>query len=186
MASIWDAEGVIDFLKERYNDGASAADIAAKINAKWGCEITRSSVLGKLHRMGLVRSPTSVRAAMRAGARLQAKRDRAAQALPKREPTVRQSTLAAVMERVPLDPIPAAENPADFPDRVTLQKLTDKSCRWPIGDPQHEDFGFCGKDKVTGLPYCEHHARRAYRPVETVKRAPKPERIPTMADLEKV
>jgi GcrA cell cycle regulator len=26
------------------------------------------------------------------------------------------------------------------------------------------DFHFCGKTKVLGLPYCEHHARRAFQP----------------------
>jgi GcrA cell cycle regulator len=26
------------------------------------------------------------------------------------------------------------------------------------------DFHFCGKSKVTGLPYCEFHARRAFQP----------------------
>ena len=45
-------------------------------------------------------------------------------------------------------------------------------CRWPIGDPQLAEFHFCGKAKVTGLPYCEFHARRAFQPPQVKRRAP--------------
>lgn len=56
--------------------------------------------------------------------------------------------------------------PADIPveARVPLQELTDKSCRWPAGDPRSPDFGFCGAQRVAGLPYCECHSRRAFQP----------------------
>jgi GcrA cell cycle regulator len=182
--SIWNTEGVVDFLKERYGAGDSAADIAAKINTAWACSITRSSVLGKLHRLGLVRSPATVRHTMRAGARMKAKMDR--REPKKAQPTVKQSALAAVLERAPREPAPKEENPADFPDRVKLQDLTERACRWPIGDPLKEDFGFCGHAKVRGLPYCEQHARRAYQPPQPRVRKPVPERIPTIQDLEKV
>ena len=52
--------------------------------------------------------------------------------------------------------------------------LTECSCRWPIGDPQHEDFHFCNRNKVPGLPYCEFHARRAFQPPQPRRR----ERLP--------
>ena len=56
-------------------------------------------------------------------------------------------------------------------ERKTIATLVETSCRWPIGDPQHADFHFCGKTKVVGLPYCEHHARRAYQPPAPRRRA---------------
>lgn len=57
------------------------------------------------------------------------------------------------------------------PDRKTVQTLTDKCCRWPVGDPKDEaNFHFCGREKVTGLPYCESHARRAFVPTITEQR----------------
>jgi GcrA cell cycle regulator len=55
-------------------------------------------------------------------------------------------------------------------ERKTLQQLTEGMCRWPIGDPQLADFHFCGRNKVTGLPYCEAHARRAYQPPQPRRR----------------
>ena len=30
-------------------------------------------------------------------------------------------------------------------------------CRWPIGDPRHADFHFCGAQQTPGRPYCQHH-----------------------------
>ena len=55
-------------------------------------------------------------------------------------------------------------------ERKTLQDLTEGMCRWPIGDPQMTDFHFCGRNKVTGLPYCEAHARRAFQPPQPRRR----------------
>ncbi|MDR3495316.1 MAG: GcrA family cell cycle regulator [Ancalomicrobiaceae bacterium] len=45
-----------------------------------------------------------------------------------------------------------------------LMDLTEKTCRWPLGDPLKEDFHFCGRLNLAGLPYCGAHARAAYRP----------------------
>jgi hypothetical protein len=36
-----------------------------------------------------------------------------------------------------------------------------QSCRWPLNDPQHPDFRFCGRPTVV-QPYCEEHRRTAY------------------------
>lgn len=41
---------------------------------------------------------------------------------------------------------------------VTLEQLTEHSCRWPMGEP----VLFCGRHKKLGVPYCEAHAARAY------------------------
>jgi len=55
-------------------------------------------------------------------------------------------------------------------ERKSIQTLTEASCRWPIGDPQMADFHFCGRRKVSGLPYCDFHARRAYQPPQPRRR----------------
>lgn len=43
-----------------------------------------------------------------------------------------------------------------------LMDLKSNTCRWPIGEPENEDFHFCGKPTVTGKPYCEVHCKEAY------------------------
>jgi GcrA cell cycle regulator len=47
---------------------------------------------------------------------------------------------------------------------ATILTLTDRICKWPIGDPRDADFHFCGRGSAEGLPYCSDHARRAYQP----------------------
>lgn len=47
-------------------------------------------------------------------------------------------------------------------DKMSLLDLKLNSCRWPIGDPKDADFHFCGKDTVTGKPYCNEHCKVAY------------------------
>jgi GcrA cell cycle regulator len=43
----------------------------------------------------------------------------------------------------------------------TVDTLERNDCRWPIGDPRHPDFHFCGAPQVAGRPYCELHWRMA-------------------------
>lgn len=58
-----------------------------------------------------------------------------------------------------------------FSQRCSLMELTDKRCRWPIGDPGDPDFFFCGGQAAEGLPYCAYHSRIAYRPWIEPRRA---------------
>jgi hypothetical protein len=45
-----------------------------------------------------------------------------------------------------------------------LLDLEASDCRWPIGEPRHPDFHFCGKPHAEGRPYCEHHWSMAFLP----------------------
>ena len=45
---------------------------------------------------------------------------------------------------------------------IPLVDLIGDVCHWPIGDPQHEDFGFCGAPSHSDRPYCAEHCRLAY------------------------
>ena len=55
-------------------------------------------------------------------------------------------------------------------ERLTLLQLTEKTCKWPIGDPLAEDFYFCGRDSKEDAPYCEFHSRKAYHQMDKRKR----------------
>jgi len=46
---------------------------------------------------------------------------------------------------------------------IALTDLGVDMCRWPYGDPKDEDFGFCGDESISGIPYCEEHAKAAYQ-----------------------
>ena len=49
--------------------------------------------------------------------------------------------------------------------RLSLMELTERTCKWPIGDPATEDFWFCGLPSVPGKPYCEAHVSVAFQPM---------------------
>lgn len=49
--------------------------------------------------------------------------------------------------------------------RLTLMELTEKTCKWPVGDPATEDFWFCGLPVQQGKPYCEAHVGVAFQPM---------------------
>jgi GcrA cell cycle regulator len=46
----------------------------------------------------------------------------------------------------------------------TLLELGPDDCRWPIGEPRHPDFHFCGERQAAGRPYCALHWGMAFQP----------------------
>ncbi len=51
--------------------------------------------------------------------------------------------------------------------RLTLMELTERTCKWPIGDPATDDFWFCGLGTQQGKPYCEAHVGVAFQPMSS-------------------
>jgi len=49
--------------------------------------------------------------------------------------------------------------------RLTLMELTERTCKWPVGDPATEDFWFCGLPSLPGKPYCTAHVGVAFQPM---------------------
>ena len=46
---------------------------------------------------------------------------------------------------------------------LEMASLKPNQCRWPIGDPDSDDFHFCGKTVFVGKPYCYDHCKMAYQ-----------------------
>ena len=51
--------------------------------------------------------------------------------------------------------------------RISLMELTEKTCKWPVGDPATDDFWFCGLPVQAGKPYCEAHVGVAFQPMSS-------------------
>ena len=51
--------------------------------------------------------------------------------------------------------------------KLSLLELTEKTCKWPIGDPATSEFWFCGHPSEQGKPYCKTHVSIAFQPVTT-------------------
>ena len=152
----------VDLLKKLWAEGLSASQIAGRLGS-----VSRNAVIGKVHRLGLSgRATTSRMKSHRPRQRMASKRMAKSRYATIGNPALR--ALYNAETNVYLAPteelvIPVAE-------RKSIQTLTEVTCRWPIGDPQHTEFHFCGKNKVPGLPYCEFHARRAFQPPQTRRR----------------
>ncbi|SDL16865.1 GcrA family cell cycle regulator [Paracoccus chinensis] len=49
--------------------------------------------------------------------------------------------------------------------KLSLMELTERTCKWPIGDPATDKFWFCGLPSTAGKPYCEAHVGVAFQPM---------------------
>ena len=74
-----------------------------------------------------------------------------------------QSTTSEISEEI-LKNVKSVEKTSK---KLSLMELTERTCKWPIGDPATEDFWFCGHPAEQGKPYCETHIEIAFQPVTT-------------------
>ncbi len=161
----------LELLKKLWGEGLSASQIATQL----GGGVTRSAVLGKTHRLGLVRN----RSAETATPRLRNPTQPPAQAITSNlaapqnpnqgpKPSV-QASIQAPAEHPKPAPLPV-EAVAPGSKGLTIMEFREGTCRWPLGDPTKPEFRYCGAGGVPGLPYCDHHAQIAYIPSAERKR----------------
>lgn len=131
-------------LKKLWLEGLSASQVARQLGG-----VSRSAVIGKVHRLGITVREVPSRQRMttvRAPSRIQVRR-------PTRE-TAAAPHVAPRLERTEEDLLPTSG----------ILELGAHSCRWPIGNPEGDDFGFCGRPKLTARgSYCEQHTAGAFR-----------------------
>jgi GcrA cell cycle regulator len=154
----------IGLLKKMWKEGKSAAEIAKTL----GKGVTRNAVIGKAHRMGLSGRPSPIKKPAPA-----AKEKGAAPAQPRKEAApkdVKKPSLpnagkagspalakeAEELKKIEKEIVPLGGG-------VSLLELTERMCKWPIGDPREADFTFCGRGIRVGTPYCPDHASMAYQ-----------------------
>lgn len=160
----------VEVLKKLWADGLSASQIAMQIGG-----VSRNAVIGKVHRLGLSGRATT--------SRMQSHRQRSKASSTKRIAKTRfpPAGNAAYRALCQLDAMPFVEPQEELviplAERQTIETIEFHHCRWPIGDPTTPEFHFCGRSKVTGLPYCEFHARRAFQPPQPRRRDHGPQPI---------
>ena len=154
----------VELLKKLWAEGLSASQIAARLGG-----VTRNAVIGKVHRLGLSGRATSSRSSSPRPRRTHVPR-------ASRTPSLMFGTRGATALKpqfemeVDLSPAPLEELVIPLNERASIMTLKESMCRWPIGDPSEPEFHFCGRKKCGSLPYCEHHARMAYQPVQARRR----------------
>lgn len=147
--TIWTDER-IEELKRLFNENLSASETASKM----GCGLTRLSIIGKWHRLGLKRGRKGT---------WRKPSDRVQVCKPTTLCSTRWESYAAISspERLPDDSVVDV-----VPLHITLDDLSAKTCRWPYGTGP---YTFCGCEVVSG-PYCVEHASKAYEERPSKKR----------------
>ncbi|KND49339.1 MAG: GcrA cell cycle regulator [Parcubacteria bacterium C7867-008] len=147
----------VELLKKLWQDGLSASQIAKQLGG-----VTRNSVIGKVHRLGL-----SGRATPSKPQRTVFKAPR-----PTRPVTAKPSAPRRIAEPVAAAP---ARTPLycvdESPGTATIITLGAHMCKWPIGDPSLDNFTFCGRRSEEGGPYCHEHSCVAYQPAQAKKKS---------------
>jgi GcrA cell cycle regulator len=174
----------VELLKKMWSEGQSASQIAKELGG-----VTRNAVIGKVHRLGLSNRTSPPPKNETAKSKPAGKPDSKPKSPPKpAEPETR------VEETPPPKPMPARKQiiPAGQPlppqpstneispealakvsavekkaKKLTLMELTERTCKWPVGDPATENFWFCGLPVQHGKPYCEAHVGVAFQPMSS-------------------
>ncbi|WP_340109136.1 GcrA family cell cycle regulator [Pikeienuella sp. HZG-20] len=180
----------VEQLTKMWTEGQSASQIAKALGG-----VTRNAVIGKVHRLGLSNRATAKAAPAAEEAKPAVKPAAAAAANPepataappppppppqepKAAPAAPRPVHSAGSRREPPPPTPAmvedaqrtAEALAEMEakaKRLNLLELTERTCKWPIGDPATDDFFFCGLACQPGKPYCEAHVAVAFQPMSS-------------------
>lgn len=154
----------VDTLKGLWASGLSSSQIAAQL----GGGLSRSAVIGKIHRLKLPVPAGKAARAPRSPIRVITKPKVSALTGPatfseqRRNPSNNLAAKLAIAETEPgLPPLLRGEAPDGT--GIKLIELRPDSCRWPKGDPLQENFEFCGCKSLPDLPYCAHHTRRSLR-----------------------
>lgn len=163
-------EDRVEMLKRMWTEGLSASQIAGRL----GQGVTRNAVIGKVHRLNLAgRAPPPRPAAQQRSRKSREPSHPGRQAPQPSLPVAGNTALKPVLRALPAvrPSALAAPEPLRLVDtarggRVTILQLSEKTCKWPIGDPGHDEFCFCGHAPRDAAPYCEYHARMAYQPLQ--------------------
>ncbi len=177
----------VELLKKMWGEGQSASQIAKELGG-----VTRNAVIGKVHRLGLSnRTTTTATPKAEAKAKPAPKADpkpagpkERAQPKPAPEPIAAEpkpTNVTPLRRQIvpagqPLPPQPSANeiSPEALArvsevekkaKKISLLDLTEKTCKWPVGDPATDDFWFCGLPSQAGKPYCEAHVGVAFQPM---------------------
>ena len=180
----------VELLKKMWGEGQSASQIAKELGG-----VTRNAVIGKVHRLGLSNrnagpAPGKAEAKEKPAPKAEAKPKPG----PKTEPARPAGAAAPAPEAKPAAParkqiIPAGQPLPPQPSaneispealakvneiekkakKLSLMELTERTCKWPVGDPATDDFWFCGLPVQQGKPYCEAHVGVAFQPMSSRK-----------------
>lgn len=166
----WNDERV-ELLRKLWAEGLSASQIAGRLGG-----VTRNAVIGKVHRLKL--SSRGRTTAAPARQKKTTTGNVGTKSVTRSTTVTRTVTIGATALQTQFDVEPVARyhvRPAEnvvvpISRRLQLVQLSERTCKWPNGDPLTEDFSFCGNDAAESGPYCGYHSRIAFQPATERRR----------------
>jgi GcrA cell cycle regulator len=142
------SDASISKLKALFKKGISTAEIGKRLG------FTKNAVVGKINRLKLNKGEER-------------------KSVPKKAPKIRPKP-----EPKPKKPVDKKKSGSDAKQKTeriiqqsaALMSLRADQCRWPMGDPDSDDFKFCGEKCFAGKPYCFEHCKVAYQFTQPVKK----------------
>ena len=170
----------VEVLKTMWGEGKSASQIAKELGG-----VTRNAVIGKVHRLSLPgRAKSGGTSTSRSKRAAPSARSSSSTTYASRTTTTtttrsmpRSSGATALKQEIVTDAVAYVDTrPVDdvvipISRKLPLTELTEKTCKWPVGDPMQEDFFFCGTDCDEAAPYCSYHSKLAFQPASERRRA---------------
>ncbi|MBZ9656285.1 GcrA family cell cycle regulator [Phyllobacterium lublinensis] len=164
----------VEQLKKLWADGLSASQIAAQLGG-----VSRNAVIGKVHRLKLSGrgKTTSTQARSKKVNTSASGGQRSGGSAHMTSRVVNRSVGATALQtEYSTDLVPhtitrtVTDVVVPISRRLELVQLSERTCKWPVGDPLQPDFNFCGNDVGDSGPYCTYHSRLAYQPASDRRR----------------
>jgi len=182
MSKAWD-NNILKKLKALVGKGLSTAEIGKKLG------LSKNAVVGKLHRMGWNTGANDSDAKTTKPVKKTEMKKVAPKKADKKTPVakVTKKTIVPAKKVVQKAKPVQKEKPVEKPvpkkvvghaiagskgisvhqrmvqHALEMANLKPNQCRWPIGDPDSENFHFCGQPVFVGKPYCYEHCKQAYQ-----------------------
>ena len=138
----------INKLRQLYSLGWPHSRIAAALGG-----VSRNAVIGKAPRLGLPGRRKDFRPVIGDGG------FKPIPSIPRRKLLVTSEVLE--QSQAPVSPPVDIAKPRS--KKLSIAQLTSDTCRFPIGDPKHDDFHYCGHTSPASRVYCEYHSRVAFQ-----------------------
>jgi GcrA cell cycle regulator len=180
MSKGWDT-AALKKLKALTGKGLSTAEIGKRLG------MSKNAIVGKLNRLGWnqsateeVKVPKTVRA-KKPAPQPKGKVVLKSPAIKKVEKSTRKKTIATP-RKTKTAPVKSANTTSKASGKnlamhqriirhsLSMSGLKRDQCRWPMGDPDSENFHFCGEKVFAGKPYCYEHCKQAYQFVAPKKK----------------
>ena len=165
----------VELLRKLWSEGLSASQIAAQLGLRHAqCRDRQGAPAEAVEPRPHDGGSAAAEEDRPIGTRLQERGSRAATVHRSITTSIGATALQAQFDAEPVVRYhvrPAENVVVPISRRLQLVQLSERTCKWPNGDPLTEEFSFCGNDAAETGPYCGYHSKIAFQPASERRRS---------------